>query len=149
VGQLHNFEVTFLSSIGTLGLAIELNRNKVFGTVESIFRTSFAAPDLTNDTGYRFRYLAIARRRRAQALSTQKRSASGEAFCCLRLPLLTTADSADNTRKPQEHGVPTLGFVILLFPLLSVESVIVSKEHRMPRKPVFFERIAAVVEVAG
>lgn len=58
VGQAYNFQVTFASATGTLGLAIDFNGGG-FGGGESIFQTSFAAPGLANYAGYGFQYLAI------------------------------------------------------------------------------------------
>jgi len=58
VGQAYNFQVTYLASTGTIGLAVDFNGNG-FGAGESIFQNSFAAPGLANYTGYGFQYLAI------------------------------------------------------------------------------------------
>lgn len=59
VGAARNFEVSFDSMTGTLGLKIDFNGDNSFGTGETLSKSTFVAPGLTSYVGKGFRYIQI------------------------------------------------------------------------------------------
>lgn len=59
VGQPYAFQVQYSSATGTVTLSIDFNGDTNFGVGESISRSTFAAPGLTDYTGVGFGYLQI------------------------------------------------------------------------------------------
>lgn len=55
----YDFQVTFDSATGTLGLSVDFNLDNTFGAGESISRNAFATPGLASYQGYGFNYLQV------------------------------------------------------------------------------------------
>ena len=61
LNQGYDFQVTYDSTTGTIGLSVDFNLDDSFGTGESISRNTFTAPNgLASYVGYGFNYLQVA-----------------------------------------------------------------------------------------
>lgn len=59
VGNVYKFQVDFVGSTGLLTLNVDFNGDNTFSTDESISRSLFSAPGLTNYKGLGFTYISI------------------------------------------------------------------------------------------
>lgn len=69
-GQAYAFEVSFVGATGTLGLAVDFDRNGSFGPGESITRTLFRAPGPTSYVGEVFEAVWISVRQSGNGSSS-------------------------------------------------------------------------------
>jgi len=61
LNQGYDFQVSYDSTTGTIGLSVDFNLDNSFGASESISRNTFVAPNgLTSYVGYGFNYLQVA-----------------------------------------------------------------------------------------
>lgn len=61
LNQGYDFQVTYDSTTGTIGLSVDFNLDNSFGASESISRNTFTAPNgLASYVGYGFNYLQVA-----------------------------------------------------------------------------------------
>jgi MYXO-CTERM domain-containing protein len=59
VGSDYKFNVSYVVATGTLSLGVDFNGDTTFGAGETLSLSTFAAPGLTNYSGYGFNYLQI------------------------------------------------------------------------------------------
>ena len=108
VGQPYDFFVDYTASSGMLTLAVDFNRDGLFGTTEQTSQSTFVAnPGLTNYAGYGFNYLQISGSSRTNVLSRiDNLTINGQSFS----PLVTTGTFLDtfydeNTKGPTEWNI--------------------------------------------
>ncbi len=106
LNQGYDFQVTFDSATGTIGLSVDFNRDNSFGADESISRNTFTAPNgLASYVGYGFNYLQVAGNGSVSSLSNLV--INGASF-----PTITPAGVQTDTYFTDSSGNPITQFNI-------------------------------------